>query len=163
MLISSFITLFFVDNTGRKCLLLTSAAGMFFSLASLGIYFYLDEHKLIQNLNWIPLPSLIIFITFYCIGFGTLPYTILGEMFAPDIKSIAVSMAISIAWIGDFIVAKAFIPLDNLIHIYGIFWLFAAFSLISFLFTYFCVFETKGLTLQQIQEKLNERRGYTRI
>jgi hypothetical protein len=166
MVISSLVTLIFVDKTGRKCLLLTSSIGMFLSLSALGLYFYLDEHKFIADLNWIPIPSLISFITFYCIGFGTLPYTILGEMFAPEIKSIAVSMAISIAWLGDFAVTKAFLPLESILHIYGVLWLFAAFSFVSFLFTVFFVLETRGLSLQEIQTKLrssDRRNGYERI
>ncbi|KAG5683581.1 hypothetical protein PVAND_012854 [Polypedilum vanderplanki] len=164
MIISSLITLIFVDKTGRKCLLLTSSIGMFFSICILAFYFLLDEQKIISNLNWIPIPSLISFITFYCIGYGTLPYTILGEMFAPEIKLIAVSMAISISWLGDFIVTKSFLPLEGILHIYGVFGLFAAFSFISFLFTKFCVIETKGLSLQEIQLKLRGiRSGYETI
>jgi MFS family permease len=157
MLISSFITLFFVDSVGRKCLLMISAAGMFISLILIGAYFYLDEEEInISGFKCLPVISLIGFITFYCLGFGPLPFTILSEMFSPEVKSTAVSFAVCVGWLGSFVVTKAFLPLESIIHIYGNFWLFSGFCAIALIFTATFVFETKGLTMNQIQLELNK-------
>jgi MFS family permease len=157
MLVSSFITPFFVDSSGRKVLLIVSATGMSLSLFILGTYFYFDEMGYIGDLGWVPVTSLVSFIIFYCAGFGPIPFTVLSEMFSPETKSIATSIAISACWIVDFIVTKAFLPLEAVIGNYGNFWLFGVFSILALIFTITVVFETKGLTLSEIQDRLNGR------
>lgn len=157
MLVSSCITPFFVDSTGRKGLLLISAAGMAVSLTAMGVYFFLDARDLMSDLGWLPVASLIGFILFYCVGFGPLPFTILSEMFASDIKSTATSIAVSACWFVDFCVTKSFLPLEAVVGSYGNFWIFGGFCVIAFIFTSIVVFETKGLSLQEIQDRLNRK------
>lgn len=155
MLISSSVSSLFVDLSGRKGLLLVSAAGMAVSLTTMGIYFFLDSRDMTNGLGWLPSASLVGFILFYCVGFGPLPFTMLGEMFAPEIKAMASSFAVSTCWVSDFIVTKSFLPLESVVGNYGSFWIFAGFSVIAYIFTYKVVFETKGLTLAEIQDRLN--------
>jgi Sugar (and other) transporter len=162
MLLSSCITPFFVDSTGRKGLLLTSAMGMTVSLTTMGIYFFFDERDRMHDFGWIPVTALVAFILFYCVGFGPLPFTVLSEMFAPEIKSMASSIAISACWTVDFAVTKAFLPLETVIGSYGNFWLFGFFCVIAFVFTATMVFETKGLSLNEIQDRLNGRKSDVR-
>lgn len=128
------------------------------SLFILGAYFFLDERGVASSLGWVPVTSLVGFIVFYCIGFGPLPFTVLSEMFSPEIKSVASSLAVSACWIVDFIVTKSFLPLEAVIGNYGNFWLFGAFSICALIFTMTVVFETKGLSLSEIQDRLNGRR-----
>lgn len=162
MLLSSCITPFFVDSTGRKGLLLTSAIGMAVSLTTMGIYFFFDERDRMSQYGWLPVTALIGFILFYCVGFGPLPFTVLSEMFAPEIKSVASTIAISACWIIDFAVTKAFLPLETVIGSYGNFFLFGGFCVIAFVFTSTMVFETKGLSLSEVQDKLNGRKSPVR-
>lgn len=158
MLASSFITPCFVDRTGRKGLLIVSAAGMTVSCTILGVYFYLDEREAAGALGWLPVTSLVTFIIFYCLGFGPLPFTVLSEMFSPETKSVSTSLAVTACWIVDFIVTKCFLPLESVIGNYGNFWLFGGFSLVAMVFSCTVVFETKGLTLSEIQGRLNGQR-----
>lgn len=162
MLVSSCITPFFVDSTGRKGLLLTSAAGMAVSLTMMGVYFFLDDRDMMSGYGWLPVVSLVGFILFYCVGFGPLPFTILSEMFASEIKSTASSIAVSACWVVDFCVTKAFLPLESVVGSYGNFWIFGGFCVVAFIFTSTVVFETKGLSLQEIQDKLNGRKSQAR-
>lgn len=176
MLVSSCISPFFVDRSGRKSLLLISAAGMAISLTVMGIYFPLDEQGMMGAFGWLPVTSLVGFILFYCVGFGPLPFTrkfcqfsfflflqtfllVLSELFSPDIKSVATSVAISMCWIVDFGVTKAFLPLESIVGTYGNFWIFGGFCVAAFVFVLSQVFETKGLTLNEIQAKLERKRA----
>lgn len=79
-------------------------------------------------------------------------------MFAPEIKSAASSIAVSTCWIVDFGVTKSFLPLESIVGHYGNFWIFGGFCVIAFGFVARQVFETKGLTLNEIQDKLNRRK-----
>ena len=130
---------------------------MTISLTVMGIYFFFDEREQMEGFGWLPVTSLIGFIMFYCVGFGPLPFTMLAEMLSPEIKSIACSIAVSACWIVDFGVTKAFLPLENVIGNYGNFWLFAGFCVLAIVFTATVVFETKGLTLNEIQDRLNRK------
>jgi MFS family permease len=161
MVISACVSPFFVESSGRKKLLLVSSAGMIVSLTTMGFYFFLDDKNLIPNLGWVPVASLVSFILFYCFGFGPLPFTIMGEMFAPEIKSLACSITVSVSWIVDFGVTKSFLPIETYVGNYGNFWIFAVLCVFGFIFTARKVFETKGLTLAEIQSRLNER--YTSV
>ena len=78
-------------------------------------------------------------------------------MFPPNIKSVASSIVTSVCWVLGFAVTKWFASLEIAIGSYGAFWLFGVFCCAGFCFTLFIVMETKGLSLQQIQDKLNGR------
>jgi MFS family permease len=148
-----------VDRLGRKVILLFSAAGMAIGLGLLGLFFYLDAQKadIVSSITWLPIVSLIGFVIVYCVGFGPLPWALFGEMFPPNVKSVASSIVTSICWILGFMVTKYFAALEEVVGSYGAFWLFGICCCVAFLFTLTMVFETKGLSLQQIQDKLNGR------
>jgi len=70
-----------VDRLGRKIILLVSAAGMAISLGLLGLFFLLDHQKaeIVSSISWLPIFSLVCFVIVYCVGFGPLPWAVLGE------------------------------------------------------------------------------------
>jgi Na+/melibiose symporter-like transporter len=78
-------------------------------------------------------------------------------MFSPSIKSVASSICTTVCWILGFAVTKWFSSIEAVIGSYGAFWLFGVFCVIAFLFVLFIVMETKGLSMQEIQEKLAGR------
>lgn len=130
---------------------------MAISLAVLGLFFLLDSQKaaIVPDIAWLPIVSLIAFVIVYCVGFGPLPWAVSGEMFSPNIKSSASSIVTTVCWIFGFAVTKWFSSLEATIGSYGAFWLFGVLCVAAFFFTLFIVMETKGLSLQQIQDKLN--------
>lgn len=158
MLISSFITPIFVDRTGRRALLMISGAGMAFSCIVLGVYFFFNESGIVEDLGWPPVVLLVSFMVFYGGGFGILPTTVLSEMFSPETKPISISITMAVVWTLDFVVLKTFLPMENAIGNYGNFWLFGGISFLAMIFSWLFVFETKGLSLSEIQDILNGHR-----
>jgi MFS family permease len=72
-----------VDRLGRRILLLTSMIGMTLSTTALGAYFFvypppakdpsfLPIEDTPNNLGWLPLTSLGLFLVFFAIGYGPL-------------------------------------------------------------------------------------------
>lgn len=159
MVVCSGLTPLIVDRLGRKIILLFSAAGMCICLVLMGLYFYMDHigSESLPSISWLPVASMLGFVAVYCVGFGPLPWAVFGEMFPPNIKSSASSIVTGLCWTLGFIVTKFFASLQDVIGPYGAFWLFAAFCGVAFMFTFILVIETKGLSLQQIQDKLNGR------
>ncbi|KAM7359478.1 facilitated trehalose transporter Tret1-like [Cochliomyia hominivorax] len=155
--LASCLTPFIVDRLGRKIILLVCSAVMSAALFALGAYFYIEiAGQDTSNIMWLPLASLIVYMLFYSASFGSLPWVILGEMFPANVKSVASSIAASICLLTGFLMSY-FFPLLNSLGTYYIFWLFAVSCLVAFFFTLIVVFETKGLSMQEIQNKLNNK------
>lgn len=146
-----------VDRLGRKPILLVSAGGMCLAHATMGLYFYMDYIKSdsVDSISWLPIFSLIFFVTVYCIGFGPLPWAVLGEMFPANVKSVASSIVASTCWVLGFLVLQFFSTLDEAVGSHWSFWIFGIMCAIAFAFTLTQVMETKGMSLNEIQEALN--------
>lgn len=122
----------------------------------MGIYLYLDFQKAdVESIRFLPIVSLVIFIATYCVGWGPLPWTVMGEMFASNVKSKASGITVSICWLVSFFITKFANDLQEKFGNYMLFWLFAVFCVASVIFTILVLPETKGKSLQQIQNELN--------
>ncbi|XP_018012769.1 facilitated trehalose transporter Tret1 isoform X2 [Hyalella azteca] len=145
-----------MDRAGRKLLLILSAGAMCISLVGMGAYFFVSEQDLenhttnADSLGWLPLLSMIIFITFFSIGFGPIPWLMMGELFSAEVRELASTLATLTNWLLSFIVTLVFQPLIDAINNSGVYWLFAIFCACSFVFSLLVVKETKGKTIEEI-------------
>lgn len=151
---SSFITPIFVDRLGRRILFIFSAFGMLLSETALGVYFYLsDETETdVSSFSWLPVVCLVLYIITYNCGFGPLPWTVMGEIFPTNVRSVASATTSSVCWLLGFILTKFFGQVSNEIGMGGSFWIFAGFCLVAAIFVITYLPETKGKTLAEIQE-----------
>ncbi|XP_006620162.1 facilitated trehalose transporter Tret1-like [Apis dorsata] len=151
-----FVSTLIVDHIGRRILLFISIIFLCLTSCILGVYFYLSENEIdVNSIKWLPLVSVCIFIIMFNIGFGPLPWMMMGEIFAPEVKGVAASSACLFNWILVFIVTKFFSDLSETIHLAATYWLFAVICLIGSFFVYFIVPETKGKSLEEIQKELS--------
>ncbi|EGI59828.1 PREDICTED: facilitated trehalose transporter Tret1 isoform X1 [Acromyrmex echinatior] len=154
--VSVFFGTLVVDKLGRRILLLISITVMFLMTLLLGIYFYcLDHTTAFDNITWFALIPLCTFLVVFSVGFGPIPWMMMPEIFAPEVKGIAGSSACLFNWLMAFIVTKFYSDMKEAVQSYGTFWIFSLFSAVGTLFVYFLVPETKGKTLDQIQRELN--------
>lgn len=74
--IATFTSSIIVDKLGRRILLLVSVSVMAICTIVLGIYFYLSEQKNpnMENLGWLPIVALCVFIVVFSLGFGPIPW-----------------------------------------------------------------------------------------
>lgn len=79
-------SIFLVDRAGRKILLLISSTLMSVSLVVLGIFFQLQDNGKGDGIGWLPLVCLMIFITAFSIGYGPIPWMMLGELIPQKVK-----------------------------------------------------------------------------
>ncbi|XP_044004118.1 facilitated trehalose transporter Tret1-like [Aphidius gifuensis] len=153
------ITPLFVDNWGRKMLLILSGIGETLSLAALGLYFYLSENANngdgdVSGISWLPITSMIFFFATFSIGWGPLPWTVMSEIFASDIKTKAFGIIITVNGLVAFLILKFFPTIVVYFGMHSVFWLFAIICFIGILFTIFVLPETKGKSLKEIQKQL---------
>ncbi|KAJ8735514.1 hypothetical protein PYW07_007134 [Mythimna separata] len=153
--VSTFIATGIIDRLGRKMLLYISSVSMIVTLVSLGIYFYLKDTGVdVTAYGWLPLACLVIYVLGFSIGFGPIPWLMLGEILPSKIRGTAASLATGFNWTCTFIVTKTFHNIIDAIHMYGTVWLFAVICLIGLFFVIFFVPETRGKSLEEIERKL---------
>ncbi|XP_034484214.1 facilitated trehalose transporter Tret1-2 homolog isoform X1 [Drosophila innubila] len=159
--VATFASTIVVDKLGRRILLLASGIVMALSTTAIGVYFFLKDQneENVLNLGWLPVASLCIFIIMFSIGYGPVPWLMMGELFATDIKGFAGSIAGTTNWVLAFVITKTFKNLTDGLGSGPTFWLFAGLTVVGVVFVFFIVPETKGKSLNEIQQELAGNRN----
>lgn len=157
MFAASFPTPYLIEKLGRRIVQILSAAGMMIFLAILGVSFFLNHLGYdTSKISWLPLLSVIGYIILYSFGLGPVPWAMIGEMFSTSIRSKGAAFTAAFSWFLAFVMTKCFSLIVNSLGSYTGFWLCSASCGLGALFIYFLLPETKGKTLEQIQEELNQ-------
>ncbi|KAJ8958037.1 hypothetical protein NQ318_002043 [Aromia moschata] len=155
---STFIAATLIDRWGRKLLLYVSSISMVFALGILGTYFYLKDNKAaivdLQRCGWVPLSSFILYILGFSLGFGPIPWLMMGEILPGKIRGPAASISAAFAWTCTFTVTKTFLPINEVVGTHYTLWLFAVMMLVALAFIKVFVPETMGQSLDDIERKL---------
>lgn len=82
---------------------------MIITLGALGGYFYVkDGGQDVSNIGWLPLASLMAYVVCFSLGFGPIPWLMMGEILPAKIRGTAASVATGFNWTCTFIVTKTF-------------------------------------------------------
>lgn len=143
---STIIPWFIVDRHGRRPILLTGAAIMFFALVGMAAAIKIDsEHT--------PLVMVILVIIYTGPGFGTswgpLAWFIPSEVLPVSVRLLGASCATSSNWVANFIVGEMTPILQELIG-WRLYLLHAGLCLVSFIFVYRFLPETAGVSLEDM-------------
>ncbi|KAH8298405.1 hypothetical protein KR044_001946, partial [Drosophila immigrans] len=144
-----------IDLAGRKILLFISAVSMIITLFVLSIFFYLKARNYdTSSMGWVPLTSFVLYVLGFSVGFGPIPWLMMGEILPNKIRGPSASLVVGSGWSCTFIVTKTFQDLIDCIGIYGAFCVFCVFCILALIFVIFVVPETKNKSLEQIEEEL---------
>ncbi|XP_020283039.1 facilitated trehalose transporter Tret1-like [Pseudomyrmex gracilis] len=151
------ICMFFTDCCGRKLLLIISSVGSACSTAIVAVYFTLQHYDIdTSNLVWLPVIGVFMYIIMYNLGLAPLLSTLSGELFSMNIKAFGITLAMAVANIVAFLVTILYSVFAETFGVHVPFWIFSVNGFLAALFVFLYLPETKGKTLQQIQEKLNK-------
>ncbi|KAG5344324.1 TRET1 protein, partial [Acromyrmex charruanus] len=154
----SMLSMLLIDKFGRRILTIVSTLAVTISLMCLGIqYQLLDAGYNPATLQALPICSVLLFQIALYVGLVSIPNTVLGEIFPPHIKCVAGCFASIICAISSFISTSTYQPLINLITEKYLFYVYALLLVTAVPYTYFCMPETKGKSLQEIQDELDGR------
>lgn len=148
----TFIAIFSVDKWGRKPLYLLGTSGMFIGLSTLGFTIYT------QQLGIVSLLSILMFIGSFAMSMGPVVWVMLSEMFPNHIRSLAMAIAVGAQWLFNGIVASVFPVINrselNEQQFNGAlpYFIFAFFCVVAFVFVWRFMPETKGKTLEEIEQ-----------
>ena len=156
--LATLIAIAFVDRLGRRKLLLSGLIGMAISLAAVGIAFRFIGTEAVgptaapSGAGIVTLFALVGFIICFAFSMGPVTWTVINEIFPGHIRGRAVAVATAANWGSAFLVSQFFLSLIGAIGDSSAFWLFALFCVIAWVWIYVRVPETKGQSLEQIQQ-----------
>jgi MFS family permease len=149
------------DRAGRKVLLILSGVGMglsnlllFFNQIGLfGLYFKSSDFLTTA----VPVSALSAFYVCFTLGFGGIPFVILGEIFSPQKKAMAVSISVAFIWIWNFVATKSYFSVIALVDYQGLFLFNSVNAFLSSAIVLIFLPETKNKTLAEVQEAFNKK------
>ena len=150
-LLFTVIAIWAVDVVGRKPLMIVGSAGMGLALTGLGMAAYLG-----QTAAW-ALLFILVYIASFALSVGPVTWVILAEIFPTRVRGRAMAVATFFLWVANFAVSQTFPMMDDngwLVQTFNHafpFWLYAFFCLVSILFVWRWVPETRGKTLERIE------------
>jgi sugar porter (SP) family MFS transporter len=158
--LATFIAVAYIDRFGRRPLLLIGLVGMFVSLCAVALGFATqstsDTGAGASIVGIITMVGLIVCIASFAFSLGPVVWTIISEIYPARVRGKAVSLATAANWGAAFLVAQFFLTLTNGIGESATFFLFAAMCVLSFIFVWRFVPETRGHSLEEIQEMWNK-------
>ncbi len=144
------VAIILLDRVGRRPLLLVGLAGMVSSLTLLGVSFYFSSLFAIQGT--LATVGLMVYVASFAIGLGPVFWLLISEIYPLRVRGLAMSLASEANWGSNLIMALTFLTLIQVMGIYGTFWLYAVVGVLAWIFCYKLVPETKGKSLEQIED-----------
>jgi SP family xylose:H+ symportor-like MFS transporter len=141
-----------VDRVGRKPLMMIGSAGMGICLLAMGLAAYAQTTGL-----WILL-FILGYIACFALSVGPVTWVILSEIFPTRIRGRAMAIATICLWVANYIVSQTFPMMDANPWLVGTFhrgfpfWLYGVFCAVLLVFVWAFVPETKGKTLEEIEQ-----------
>jgi len=145
-----------IDRIGRKPLLLVGSLGMTVTLAALAMAFVnpsLDEQGKVQLAPTAAVAGLIaanLYIVAFGVSWGPVVWVMLGEMFPNRIRGSALAVAAMAQWLANFLVTATFPALLEGVGLAGAYSAYAGAALLSLLFTWRLIPETRGKRLEEM-------------
>lgn len=109
MVIMTLVSIPLMEKSGRRFLHLLGLGGMLIFSILMTVSFVLKEKY--DNLKYLSIVSMMLYIVFFAIGPGSIPWMIVGELFSQGPRSAAVSLAVLVNWSANVAVGQGFPPL----------------------------------------------------
>ena len=149
--ITTIIGIVLLGYVGRRTMLLIGFAGVAVSQAALAATFLLPEST---TRSYVILACMVLFVGFVQMFIGTVVWLLLSEIFPLSVRGFAMGIAVFVLWCTNAIISFVFPLLNNALGSTGTFALFVLVNVGSWMFVYRLVPETKGTSLEQLEERL---------
>ncbi|NWT66926.1 GTR10 protein, partial [Prunella himalayana] len=109
-------------------------------------------------LNWITLLSMMAFVSAFSIGFGPMTWLVLSEIYPAGIRGRAFAFCNSFNWAANLLISLSFLDLIDAIGFSWMFLLYGLMGVMAVTFIYLFVPETKGQSLEEIDQQFCRKR-----
>lgn len=146
--IFTFVAIYSVDKLGRKKLMLIGAGGLAIIYAILGTCYWMHVTGFFMII------LVVAAIACYAMTLGPVTWVLIAEIFPNRVRAVAVATCTFALWVGSFTLTYTFPMLNNALGSYGTFWIYAAVCLAGFGIFALKLPETKGKSLEQLENEL---------
>lgn len=147
-LVFTLVAMWQVDKLGRRPLMLIGSAGL--SVVYIVLAFLLQNQLDVRLVSFFVMLA----IALYATSLAPVTWVLISEIFPNNIRGLASSIAIVSLWGAYFILVFTFPILAEQLGTYGPFYLYAGICALGFLFIRSKVKETKGQSLEQLEQHL---------
>ena len=141
-----------MDRAGRKTLLTYSFAGMAIALGVMSSFLLLSSSTSLDAK--VSLLSILVYIIFFALGCGPVPWVYLPEVLPPAIKGPAQAVCTALNWAGNLVVGATFPAMLHLLGLGGSYLVYALLCAGSAYFCYKYMVETKKRSLRDVHREL---------
>lgn len=150
-MVTTVVGIILLGYIGRRTMLLIGFAGVAASQAALAAVFLLPATT---TRSYAILACMVLFVGFVQMFIGTCVWLLLSEIFPLSVRGFAMGVAVFVLWCTNAIISFLFPLLNTALGSTGTFALFVLVNLVSFVFVQRLVPETKGTSLEQLEERL---------
>jgi MFS transporter, SP family, xylose:H+ symportor len=137
-----------IDRYGRRFLLLGGVSGLALIYAILGAFYRL-------HLQGKPMLVLVLSaIACYAMSLAPVTWVVIAEIFPNRIRGSAMAVTVTALWAACFALTYTFPGLNRALGTAGVFWAYATICLAGVIFLYLRLPETRGKTLEEIEESI---------
>jgi hypothetical protein len=139
---------------GRRPLAVASGVGMATCMGTVAACLYLGS----PGVGWLPALGLVLYICMSTVGFLTLPWAMIGELFPTRMRGLAGAITTCCAYLFSFAFLKTYPQTKGALGREGLFLSYGASALIGAAFLWLCLPETRGKTLEEVEQMFSGRR-----
>ena len=155
-IVTTLIAIALIDKIGRKPLLLIGSTGMEITLGTMAAIFgtaaQVDGKPVLGDVAGpVALVAANLFVVAFGMSWGPVVWVLLGEMFPNRIRAAALGLAAAAQWVANWLITVSFPELRGVLGMaYGF---YAICAVLSFLFVWRWVEETKGKHLEDMHRE----------
>ncbi|VUC23520.1 unnamed protein product [Clonostachys rosea] len=149
-----------IDKVGRKPMLYVGSVVMWISMVLAGIIVAKFQHDWVAHAaaGWTAVAFIWVYVGAFGATWGPVSWTLVAEIFPLSIRSKGSSIGASSNWLNNFAVAFYVPPMFEKLE-WGTYIFFAVFLAGSIVWLYFCLPETKGATLEEMDRVFGSHTG----
>ncbi|RDL22750.1 SP family xylose:H+ symportor-like MFS transporter [Serratia fonticola] len=157
-LVGSVIGAMLMDRLGRIPLMRWGTLGTIVGLLITSYALYT------QATGYFALFGMLFFMVFYAMSWGVGAWVLVSEIFPNRMRSQGMSIAVGCMWLANFVVAQSFPMINDQPYLFSTFhgafpmWVFAACCLFSYWFIARFIPETKGVSLERMEDVVMAKR-----
>ena len=146
--IFTFVALYTIEKWGRRTLILIGAGGLGLIYLTLGTCYFLEVKGLLM------VCLVVAAISVYAMTLGPVTWTLLAEIFPHRVRGIAMATCTFALWVGCCTLTFSFPSMNAALGSSGTFWIYSAICACAFVFLWNRCPETKGKSLEQLEQEL---------
>ena len=158
--VSTIPAMLVIDKVGRKSMLLVGSVVMLIAMVITGIIVAKLQHDWPSHRagGWTAVTFIWVYIGAFGATWGPASWTLVSEIFPLSIRSKGASIGASSNWLNNFAIAF-FVPPMFEAWEWGTYIFFAVFLAAGIVWVWFCLPETKGATLEDMDRVFNSHTG----